>query len=73
MWFKSLILDFEIEQDPAGPSWVQKPLHVSCFLFAKKGFNLLGLPWVPKSRVKLLLIREVREYRNKGKAVKQEK
>ena len=52
MWFKILIPDFETEQDPSGPSQVQKPLHVSWFLFAEKDFSLLGLPWVPKSRLK---------------------
>ena len=25
----------ETEQDPAGPSWVQKPLHVPRFLFVE--------------------------------------
>ena len=39
----------EAEQDPLGPSWVQKPLCVPHFLFVVKGFSLLGLPWVPKS------------------------
>ena len=35
---------------PEGPSQVQKPLHVSNFLFVEKGFSLLDLPWVPKSK-----------------------
>ena len=56
-----------------GPSQVQKHLRVPCSLLVEKGFSLLGLPWVPKSRLKQLLIREVREHRNKGRAVKQEK
>ena len=53
----------ETEQDLVGPSWVQKPFCVPSFLF-------VGLPWVPKARSKQLLIREVRECRNRGKAVK---
>ena len=52
---------------------VKKPLCVPCFLFVEKGFSLLGLTWVPKSKHKQILIKEVREYRNKGKVVKQEK
>ena len=63
----------EIEQDPEGASWVQKPVHVLPFLFVEKGFCLLALPWVPKNRPKQLLIREVKECRNKGKSAKQEK
>ena len=55
----------ETKQDPAGPSWVQKPLCVPCFLFEEKGFGLLGFPWVPESRPKQLLIREVRKRRNR--------
>ena len=57
----------------AGPSWAQKPLCIPWFLFVERGFHLLGFPWVPKSKLKQLLIREVRECRNKGKAVTQEK
>ena len=34
----------EAEQDPLGPSWVQKPLCVPHFLFVEKGFSLLSLP-----------------------------
>lgn len=56
------------EQGPGGPSWVQKPLHIPCFLFAEKSFSHLGLPWIPKSRHKQLLIREVN-----GEAIKQDK
>ena len=55
-----------------GPSQVQKSLCVPCFLFAEKDFSLLGLPWVPKSRLKQLLTREGRQGRNEGKALKQE-
>lgn len=38
------LCDAETGQDPAGPSWEQKPLHVPCFLLVGKGFSLLGLP-----------------------------
>lgn len=62
----------EMEQDPEGPFLTQKSLCVSCFLFVEEDFSLLGLPFVPKSRLKQILAREVREGRNKGKAVKQE-
>ena len=57
----------------AGPYWVllgKKPFLAPYFLFAQKGFSLPYLPWVAKSRLKQLLIREVKECRNKGKAVK---
>ena len=38
------------ERDPAGPSWIQKALHVPSFLFIEKCFGLQGLLWTPKSR-----------------------
>ena len=41
---------------------------VSCFF--GKILHHLELPWIPYSRFKHLLIREVRECRNKGKAIK---
>lgn len=44
----------EHDQDPLGPSEVQKPLHVSYFLFVEKGFRLLGLPSIPENRFKKL-------------------
>ena len=54
------------------PGYKRPPVSpVSCLV--EKGFSLQGLPSVPKSRLKQLLIREVRECRNKGKAIKQEK
>ena len=51
-----------------GLSWVKKPVCVPCFLFVEKGFTLL--PEAPKNRLKQLLIRGVRKYRNKEKTVK---
>ena len=39
------------------------------FLVENKSFSLLGLSWVPKSRHTQVLIKEVRECRNKGKAI----
>ena len=42
-------------------------------IFVEKDFILLGLLRVLKSRLKKLLIREVKEYRNEGKEVKQER
>ena len=62
----------ETEQNPVGPSQVQKPLCVSCFLIVGKDLNLLGLPWVSENRLEQLLTREVRECRNKGKAVRKQ-
>ena len=56
----------EIEQDIAGASQVQKSLHAPCSLFAENAFSLEGLP--TKYRLRQLLIREVRECKNKGKA-----
>lgn len=53
-----------------GTSWYKGPSVPSLLLLADKGFSLLGFLWVPKSRVKQLLIREVRGCRNKGKVVK---
>ena len=47
--------------------------HVPHFLFVEKSFSLLGYPRVPKSRLKQLIIREMRKCRNKEKAVKQRK
>ena len=51
----------EIKQDLVGTSCVQRPLHVPHFLFVggKKGFSLLGLPWVPKKRLKQKMIRTI--------------
>ena len=43
-----------------GTSWYKGPSVPSLLLLADKGFSLLGFLWVPKSRVKQLLIREVR-------------
>ena len=47
------------------------PRHKNPFMFPilvfRKGFSLLGLPHVPKSRDKKLTIREVRKCRIKGK------
>ena len=43
---------------------------VSCL--EEKGFNLLGLPWVPNGRFKQSIIKEVWECRNRGKAVKKQ-
>ena len=52
-----------------GPPGYKSPFISLHFLFVEKDFSLLGLPWVPNSRLKQLLIREVREC----KVVKQEK
>ena len=56
------------KQHSAKPSWAPKPLCISNFLFVETGFSVLGLSWVPKSRIKQLLIREARECRNRGKS-----
>ena len=37
-YYKEILDTIEIEQDPVRPSWVQKPLHVPCFLFEEKKF-----------------------------------
>ena len=47
------------------PSQVQNPSYVLGFLFVEEGFSVLDLPWIPKSRLKQLLIREVREWETK--------
>ena len=52
-----------------GPPEYKSPC-VTCFWFVEKGFSLLDCPAVPKS--KQLLIREVKEFWNKGKAVKKQ-
>ena len=57
----------ETKQDPGGPPWYKSPTMSPHFLFVEKGFSLLDPPQVPKSRLKQLLIREVRKCRNKGK------
>lgn len=44
----------EHDQNPLEHSEVQKPLHISYFLFVEKGFSLLGLPSVPENRFKKL-------------------
>ena len=44
------------QKDSAGPSWVQ-PLPL---LVCRKSFSLLGFPWVPKSGLEQLMIREGR-------------
>ena len=50
----------ETDQDPEGPSQVQKPLYVFHFLFVgKKDFSILGFSCVPKSRLKQLMIKTV--------------
>ena len=36
--------NIKAKQDPAGPSQVQKSIHVPHFLFVEKGFTLLGIP-----------------------------
>ena len=43
------------------------------FLFVEKVSCFLGLSWIPNSRLKQLLIREVREHRNKGIANQEKK
>ena len=44
------------ETDSGGPSQLQKPFWGIQHLFVEKGFILLDLPWVQKSRFKHLLI-----------------
>ena len=63
----------EIEQGPVGsPQYKSSSMSpISCLW--RKSFSLLGFLWVAKSRFKQLLIREMKEGRDKGKAVKQEK
>ena len=45
-----------------GPSQEWKSFHIPLFLVCRKGFSLLDLPWF-----KQLLIRDVRDCKNKGK------
>ena len=54
-----------------GPPRHKSPFMSPISCLEKNGFGLLGLPWVPKSKHKQLLIREVRGCKNKGKAIKQ--
>ena len=68
----SCISDTESKLDTEGPFWVQTPVH-PLFLIYRKRFSLLGLPWVPKSGHSQSLIWEVKQCRNKGKAVKEER
>ena len=49
-----------------GPPVYKEPFHVPHFLFVGKGLQLPRPSWTPKSIFKQLLIREVRECRNKG-------
>ena len=42
----------ETEQDPVGPSWIQKPFHVPLLLFVEKDFSLQDLPRVPKDSLR---------------------
>ena len=49
-----------------GPSWVQKPFCVLYFWFVGKSFSPIDLPWASKGRFKQLLIRGIKECRNKG-------
>ena len=56
-----------------GPSWWQTHLCFP-FLVCRKRLCLLGLPWVPKSKLRQLLIKELRKYRKKtNKNSQQEK
>lgn len=50
----------ETKQDPTGPSWVKKTLHVPHFFFVAKkiDFSLLKLLRVPRSRLMQLMIRK---------------
>ena len=50
-------------QDP--PGW-KKALFAPHFLFVKEGFTLLGLPWVPKSRLKQLLFSDWMQIQRKS-------
>ena len=58
------------KQDPVGSSWAQKLFCVPSFLFVGWRVQPLRPSWIPKSRLKLLLIRGVRECRNKGEATR---
>jgi hypothetical protein len=51
----------ETDLDPVGLSGIQSSFCVPHFLCSEKDFSLLGLPRIPKSRSKQLLIRKVRE------------
>ena len=60
----------ETEQDPLRPSQLQKPLHVPCFLFVGKRLSApFTFPEFQRAGSKLL-IQGVREFRNKGEAVR---
>lgn len=59
------------QQDPMTPPKYRR-LSMSHFLFVVEDFSLLGLPLVPKSGFRYLLIREVKECRNQGKTVKKQ-
>ena len=51
---------------PCGAHPGYKILCVPVSFLWEKSFSLLDLPWVPKGRFKQLLIRRVKECRNKG-------
>ena len=53
-------------------SWVNKLFHVPCVLFVGKKLQPPRTSLVPKGRCKQFLIREVRECRSRGKAVKKQ-
>ena len=62
----------ETEQNPLRPSWLQKPFHVRCFLFVGKRLPApFTFPEFQRAD-STLLIRGVRESRNKGKAVRKQ-
>ena len=59
------------QQDPLGPSHMQKPFYASCFLFVGKRLRPPRASLSSKGQIQLLL-RGVRGYRNKGKAVQKQ-
>jgi len=63
----------ETKQDPVGVLQATDPFHVSHFLFVGNGLHSasLTLPEV-QVRFKQLLIRKVKECRNKGGAIKKQ-
>jgi len=67
-WATPPLAGLETEQDPVGPSWVQKPLHVP-FLVCRKRFQALSQS--TKGQIQLLM-KEEKECRNKGGAVKKQ-
>lgn len=61
----------EAEQDPAGPSWVQRPF-CGPFMVRRKRLQSPRAFLSFKEQIQAVLFREMREGRNKGRAVKRQ-